>query len=408
VELLRISDFPTWFGLGSYGGLGCTLLTAAGITMYALLRRRGSSGQLARSVLACLLCSVFTLCPIWWDQNRLELYGPSLPDGEVLFWLLWTALLGWLIPLGVLFSYLVLAENQVFAEPKMYLFPPTALAALDDPARNREPLGAGIAWGQLIPLAVNPDLADGAAEVHPIALTRQLTVLGREKDCDVVIDDPSTSRHHAEIYWDHGRVQLVDRSSTNGTLVNRQTARGPVLLIDGDILDLGTQRYRFVLTHAEAHQLQNREERERWEAEIETTKVASISSISSIAPSPDPAPLLLAGLSPELAGASWVVDKAVTTVGRDPTLDICIPHESVSRRHAQIVRQQSGYFLSDLDSSNGTYQNGERLSAPSLLAHGDILRIGSIELQCDYEPLPPSQQTTIPLDGTTATIVETV
>ena len=399
--LLKISDFPTWFGLGSYGGLACTLLTAAGITIYALLRRRGSSRQLARSVLACLLCSVFMLSPIWWDQNRLELYGPSLLDGEVLVWLLWTAVLGWLIPLGVLFGYLLLAENQVFAEPKMYLFPPTALAALDDPARNREPLGAGIAWGQLVPLAVSPNLPDGAAEVHPIALTRQLTVLGREKDCDIVIEDPSTSRHHAEIYWDHGRVQLVDRSSTNGTLVNRQAARGPLLLIDGDILDLGTQRYRFVLTHAEAHQSQAVEEHEHGEAEIETTKVASV---SSVVPIPGPTPLFLAGLSMELAGATWVVDQPVTTIGRDPTVDICIPHESVSRRHAQIVRQQSGYFLSDLDSSNGTYQNGERLNKPSLLAHGDIMRIGAIELQCDYEPLPPSQQTTVPLEGTASTI----
>jgi pSer/pThr/pTyr-binding forkhead associated (FHA) protein len=200
-------------------------------------------------------------------------------------------------------------------------------------------------------------------------------------------------------------VQLVDRSSTNGTLVNRQTARGPVLLINGDILDLGTQRYRLVLNHAEARQPQSPEEHDHWEAEVETTKVASM---SSIVPPPDPAPLLLSGLSLELAGASWVVDQAVTTIGRDPTVDICIPHESVSRRHAQIVRQQTGYFLSDLDSSNGTYQNGERLSTPSLLAHGDILRIGSVELQCDYEPLPPSQQTTIPLDGTASTIAETV
>jgi hypothetical protein len=36
------------------------------------------------------------------------------------------------------------------------------------------------------------------------------------------------------------------------------------------------------------------------------------------------------------------------------------------------------------------------------------LRIGSVELQCDYEPQPPSQQTTVPLDGTASTIAETV
>src|SRR5579885_72438 len=75
---MGMSDFPTWFGVGSYGGLACTMLAAGGIAAYALLRRRGSPRQLARAVLVCLFAGAFMLASVWWNQNRLELYGPSL------------------------------------------------------------------------------------------------------------------------------------------------------------------------------------------------------------------------------------------------------------------------------------------------------------------------------------------
>ena len=401
---MLISDFPTWFGLGSYGGLACTLLASAGITIYALLRQRGSSRQLARSVLACLLSSVFMLGPIWWDQNRLELYGPSLADGEVLFWLVWTAILGWLLPLRIFFGYLLRAESLASSGVSATLHPAPASASLDDTARDHEPLGHGVAWGQLIPLTTlsAPGEVEAVSEGRPIVLTRELTVLGREQDCDIVIEDPRASRHHADIYWDHGRVQLVDRSSMNGTLVNRLAVRGPVPLVAGDILDLGAQRYRFAFVPQTDQQPVP--ESEAAEIAIETKKVSSLRTISS----PEPPPLILTGLSVIIAGGTWILDQPVTTLGREQGCQICIHHESVSRLHAQIVRQQAGYFLSDLGSSNGTYLNGELLSVPSLLCHGDVLRIGAIELQCDQDPPEPSQQRTIPLGDTSATLAQTV
>jgi pSer/pThr/pTyr-binding forkhead associated (FHA) protein len=92
------------------------------------------------------------------------------------------------------------------------------------------------------------------------------------------------------------------------------------------------------------------------------------------------------------------VDQPIMTIGRDRERPICIPDESVSRLHAQIVRQQVGYFVSDLHSSNGTFLNGDLLIAPSLLSPGDILRVGAIELRCDASLLESPSQTTIPLD----------
>jgi len=84
-------------------------------------------------------------------------------------------------------------------------------------------------------------------------------------------------------------------------------------------------------------------------------------------------------------------------IGRDAEHQIVLPDPSVSRTHAQIVRQPAGYFISDLDSSNGTLLNGERLSAPMPLAPGDILCVGIVELRCEVAvtAVPP----TVPLDG---------
>jgi pSer/pThr/pTyr-binding forkhead associated (FHA) protein len=229
-----------------------------------------------------------------------------------------------------------------------------------------------------------------------------MTVLGRAQDCDIIVEDERTSRHHAEIDWDHGRVQLVDRTSMNGTLVNRQTVRGPLPLVTGDILDLGHQRYRIELLPA-AEQRLKIPDAQPAELEVETKKVASVPTSNLN----EPASLVLTGLSVGVAGSVWSVDQPVMTIGRDKERQIFIPDESVSRLHAQIVRQQLGYFLSDLNSSNGTSLNGELLTAPSLLAPGDIIRIGAIELQCDDEEQQKSQQSTIPLDGA-STIAQTV
>jgi pSer/pThr/pTyr-binding forkhead associated (FHA) protein len=367
-------DFPTWYGVGSYGGLACCLLAAGGIATYALIRHRGAPRQLARAILVCLAAGCLILPPIWWDQNRLDLYGPALGLGEVLLWLVWCALAGWLVPLGTLAGYLALAAPQLVAPSlpgrrgPIYGVP---LAALDDPARMREPLGQRVPWGRLVPL-------DGDATGQPIPLTRQLTLLGRELDNDIVVDDERTSRHHVELHWDHGHVHLLDRRSMNGTLVNRQTVRGMLPLASGDVIELGTQRYRIEILPSGplARYLAST-------SEVETAKLPGALAERAPALLPVLTLVLHGGSLPGATTARWELREDVTTIGREATRDICLPHESVSRQHAQIVRQRAGYFLSDLHSRNGTFLNSQPLTEPRLLHSGDLLRVGEVELRCE-------------------------
>jgi pSer/pThr/pTyr-binding forkhead associated (FHA) protein len=70
------------------------------------------------------------------------------------------------------------------------------------------------------------------------------------------------------------------------------------------------------------------------------------------------------------------------TIGRAPDCDIPISDTQASRRHCSVVRLQSGYEVSDLGSTNGTLVNST-LTKRQKLKHGDVIRIGAVELVFD-------------------------
>ena len=79
------------------------------------------------------------------------------------------------------------------------------------------------------------------------------------------------------------------------------------------------------------------------------------------------------------AGSKFTLEGGVTGAGRHPDSDIFLDDVTVSRRHAEIVRGDSGYLVKDVGSLNGTYLNRERIEeAP--LRNGDELQIGKFKL----------------------------
>ncbi|MBA4029551.1 MAG: hypothetical protein C0478_01335 [Planctomyces sp.] len=65
-------------------------------------------------------------------------------------------------------------------------------------------------------------------------------------------------------------------------------------------------------------------------------------------------------------------------LGRHATSQIVLDHQSVSRHHAQIIREHGQYRIEDLRSLNGTHVNNELIPGPRELRDGDVLRI------CDF------------------------
>lgn len=79
------------------------------------------------------------------------------------------------------------------------------------------------------------------------------------------------------------------------------------------------------------------------------------------------------------AGSRFLLDRDTTTVGRHPDADIFLDDVTVSRRHAELIRDEHGATLKDLGSLNGTYVGGDRVDERHL-ATGDEVQIGRFKL----------------------------
>jgi DNA-binding winged helix-turn-helix (wHTH) protein len=72
--------------------------------------------------------------------------------------------------------------------------------------------------------------------------------------------------------------------------------------------------------------------------------------------------------------------EGVTVLGRDPDADVTVNVSGVSRLHARISVTASGAMVEDLNSKNGTFLRGERVTAAAVLSNGDEIRLGPIPL----------------------------
>ena len=70
--------------------------------------------------------------------------------------------------------------------------------------------------------------------------------IGRSRDCDLVVDDPNISRHHAELRADGDSWRVADLGSTNGVKINRRRV-DEGLLKSGDRITLGLTDFDFEL-----------------------------------------------------------------------------------------------------------------------------------------------------------------
>ena len=394
--MLITANFPIWFRAGCYGGLGCSLLVAAGVATYALARKRGTPRQLAGAMLGCLAAAVCILPAIIWSETRLDLQGPALSVSEVLLWLAWVAVIGWMLPLGVSAGFLLLAPpfdaRQARLRQANHALQ-SVPASESNEERQREPLGPGIAWGRLEHL-------DGPYLHRQVALSRQIVLLGRERDNDILLDTDLASRYHAELRLERGRAYLLDRGSMNGTSVNGQKIWGLAPLHDGDLLEIGGQRFRYGDLRPQAGSARTATPHEGAEGE-QTGETAALPAVVAAPPQPVFIGQLMLNGGPG-AGQVFALNKAILTIGRSEACDIVIPDASISRQHAQIIRQEMGWYVQDLGSRNGTSRNGQRLSAPQRLEDGDTLTIGNIPLR--YLASSPAEENVVAEEPVTETL----
>jgi hypothetical protein len=89
--------------------------------------------------------------------------------------------------------------------------------------------------------------------------------------------------------------------------------------------------------------------------------------------------------SPSLEqGSEFPVDSAPVTIGRGGQNDLVLDgDEFASARHARIESRGDGVWVQDLDSTNGTFVNGARVTGAQRLGPGDVLRVGETDLKLE-------------------------
>jgi len=116
-----------------------------------------------------------------------------------------------------------------------------AAVATPPPGQAPQPAPAPPAQSRLLVIRA----AEGNTGLGPeIALSAAVT-FGRSAENSVTLDDRYVSGEHAQIYLHDGRRVLLDRGSTNGTLLNGRPVEGEVELGDGDQISIGQSVFEY-------------------------------------------------------------------------------------------------------------------------------------------------------------------
>lgn len=185
--------------------------------------------------------------------------------------------------------------------------------------------------------------------------------IGRQAEtCDLILSDDKVSRHHARVTLaTNGAVTLVDENSSNGVYIRGKRVDGAALLLPGNVFRLGDTEIKLVRAPFS---------QERYPGEY----------AHHLGNSP--------GVSHKLPGAGEYVPagnctrvlhlgEKIINIGRSPSNDVVLTHPMVSRYHARIVSQAGKNVIYDLNSVNGTYVNGRRITNYEELSPNSLIQI---------------------------------
>jgi pSer/pThr/pTyr-binding forkhead associated (FHA) protein len=113
-------------------------------------------------------------------------------------------------------------------------------------------------------------------------------------------------------------------------------------------------------------------------AEAEAETGLSSADQTAIEALPEGSALLIVQRGPN-AGARFLLDGDRTTAGRRPDSDIFLDDVTVSRKHAEFVREGGQFLVRDVGSLNGTYVDRDRIDSV-VLKDGDEVQIGKYRL----------------------------
>lgn len=224
-------------------------------------------------------------------------------------------------------------------------------------------------------------LCEGPSSGEVFPIEKPELFIGRDPGVDIVIDSPGVSRRHARLYQQAGGCILEDLGSSNGTFVNGQRITGPYYLHAGDEVRLGqyvAMQYRqpqvtATVIEPTSPKLQS--------TMVEAAPGSAATMIGTDIPvihptAPPRLTVTVAGQKP----STYTLTQPLIRIGRAEDNDIVIDSRIVSRHHACLEKNPTGYRLVILpDAGNPVLLDGRPLPTSRQLGNGDLLRIGSVD-----------------------------
>jgi len=95
-------------------------------------------------------------------------------------------------------------------------------------------------------------------------------------------------------------------------------------------------------------------------------------------------------LSSGMTGRSHDLKVDKTTIGRVDDNTFPVAESSVSSHHCEVLLRGTDVVVNDLNSTNGTFINGDKITGEAVLKPGQILRLGQVELRLEVEGMAPA------------------
>ncbi len=174
-------------------------------------------------------------------------------------------------------------------------------------------------------------------------------VVGRGRDCNIVLPSENVSRRHARLTLDQRGLSVEDLASANGVRVNESRIDAATALKPGDVVGIGDFR-------------------------LHVRTGGPPKGVRSLF-------LTLEGIVDPVRDQTFEITSRTTLVGRGAECGLVVADESVSRAHARLlVRPDGTVVVEDADATNGVFVNDRQIRVWQL-GDGDLLRFGDVSFR---------------------------
>lgn len=217
----------------------------------------------------------------------------------------------------------------------------------------------------------------GTKQQKSYRLLQNNIVFGRAANCDVILDSNGVSRKHMQLVVHKNLVEIEDFGSGNGTIINQKKipVKERVPLQPDDVIRVEEFEIHFELDATPAPAL-GREKFDTTDPDILEIKMIK-KILGAFDNERRPGFVVISSPFNRLKAHIDHENKPFT-IGRDNTCELSLETPVVSRKHAKVTKKWGGFVVTDLESKNGTFVNGERVTEKAL-SDGDEVVFGTIK-----------------------------